>query len=165
MESAAKAPLKAAGCLSRDGGDGACAERAAGREWRGRGQKRPDYRWFDPMYGPAVRCKRVSSIWRTCGLASMYPASDWSVLCSVPHPLDGGRESPRVSGTLRQIEGGAQCNRYAELWRPLLPNQQTFQCGGCVMGYVPFPKFVPTHVTNFGGTTSRLVARRNHADA
>jgi hypothetical protein len=32
------------------GGDGACAERAAGREWRGRGQKRPDYRWFDPMY-------------------------------------------------------------------------------------------------------------------
>jgi hypothetical protein len=31
MESAAKAPLKAAGCLSRDGGDGACAERAAGR--------------------------------------------------------------------------------------------------------------------------------------
>ena len=36
------------------------------------------------MYGPAVRCKRVSSIWRTCGLASMYPASDWSVLCSEP---------------------------------------------------------------------------------
>jgi hypothetical protein len=36
------------------------------------------------LYGPAVRCKRVSSIWRTCGLASMYPASDWSVLCSEP---------------------------------------------------------------------------------
>ena len=31
------------------------------------------------------------------------------------------------------------------------------------MGYVPFPKFVPTHVTNFGGTTSRLVARREIA--
>jgi uncharacterized protein (DUF1330 family) len=29
MESAAKAPLKAAGRLSRDGGDGACVERAA----------------------------------------------------------------------------------------------------------------------------------------
>ena len=29
------------------------------------------------MYGPAVRCKRVSSIGR-CGLASMYPVSDWS---------------------------------------------------------------------------------------
>jgi hypothetical protein len=38
----------------------------------------------DPLYGPAVRCKRVSSIWRMCGLASMYPASDWSVLCSEP---------------------------------------------------------------------------------
>src|SRR5882724_8647721 len=32
-----------------------------------------------------------------------------------------------------------------------------------VMGYAPFPKFVPTHVTNFGSTTSRSVARRNHA--
>jgi hypothetical protein len=36
------------------------------------------------LYGPAVRCKRVSLIWRMCGLASMYPASDWSVLCSEP---------------------------------------------------------------------------------
>jgi hypothetical protein len=34
-----------------------------------------------------------------------------------------------------------------------------------VMGYAPFPKFVPTHVTNFGSTTSRSVARRNHACA
>ena len=31
MESAAKAPFKAAGRLSRDGGDGACVERAADR--------------------------------------------------------------------------------------------------------------------------------------
>jgi hypothetical protein len=30
------------------------------------------------MYGPAVRCKRISSICRRCGLASMYPASAWS---------------------------------------------------------------------------------------
>ena len=37
------------------------------------------------MYGPAVRCKRVSSIWRMCGLASMYPASDWIVLSSGHH--------------------------------------------------------------------------------
>jgi hypothetical protein len=32
----------------------------------------------DPMYGPAVRCKRFSSI-RQYGLALMYPTSDWSV--------------------------------------------------------------------------------------
>ena len=32
------------------------------------------------LYGPAVRRKRFSSIWRICGLASMYPASDWSAL-------------------------------------------------------------------------------------
>ena len=41
-------------------------------------------RSLTPMYGPAVRCKRVSSTWRMCGLASMYPASDWSGLSSGP---------------------------------------------------------------------------------
>src|SRR6266540_2736456 len=30
------------------------------------------------MYGPAARCKRFRQPGR-CGLASMYPASDWSV--------------------------------------------------------------------------------------
>jgi len=34
------------------------------------------------MYGPAVRCKRFLDS-GSCGLASMYPASDWSV-CSEP---------------------------------------------------------------------------------
>src|SRR5262250_29346 len=32
------------------------------------------------LYGPAVRRKRFSSTCRLCGLASMYPASDWSVV-------------------------------------------------------------------------------------
>src|ERR1700730_3357424 len=35
------------------------------------------------MYGPAVRCKRFRQP-GGCGLASMYPASDWRVLCSGP---------------------------------------------------------------------------------
>ena len=35
------------------------------------------------MYGPAVRCKRFRQPGR-CGLASMYPASDWSV-CALGH--------------------------------------------------------------------------------
>src|SRR5215471_17465674 len=35
------------------------------------------------MYGPAVRCKRFRRSGRY-GLASMYPASAWSVLCSGP---------------------------------------------------------------------------------
>ena len=34
-----------------------------------------------------------------------------------------------------------------------------------VMEYAHFPKFVPTHVTNFGNTTSRSAARRNLARA
>jgi hypothetical protein len=38
---------------------------------------------LDPMYGPAVRRKRFSSICRF-GLASMYPASHWSV-CAPGH--------------------------------------------------------------------------------
>ncbi len=32
------------------------------------------FRNLTRMYGPAVRCKKISSIWRMCGLASMYPA-------------------------------------------------------------------------------------------
>ncbi len=35
------------------------------------------------MYGPAVRCKRFRQP-GGCGLASMYPASDWSV-CALGH--------------------------------------------------------------------------------
>jgi len=35
------------------------------------------------MYGPAVRCKRFVEL-AVSGLASMYPAFDWSVLSSGP---------------------------------------------------------------------------------
>jgi len=38
----------------------------------------------DPMYGPAVHCKKTSTSWRMCGLASMYPAFEWSLSCSGP---------------------------------------------------------------------------------
>jgi hypothetical protein len=41
------------------------------------------YSPFDPMYGPAVCCKRFRRSGRY-GLASMYPASGWSALCSGP---------------------------------------------------------------------------------
>jgi hypothetical protein len=34
---------------------------------------------FDPMYGPAVRRKRICRDGGS-GLASMYPAFDWSIL-------------------------------------------------------------------------------------
>jgi hypothetical protein len=34
-----------------------------------------------------------------------------------------------------------------------------------ITGYAPFPKFVPTRVTNFGNTTSRSAAGRSHAYA
>src|SRR6266404_763628 len=36
---------------------------------------------FDPMYGPAVRCKRFVDL-VVSGLASMYPVSSWS--CCAP---------------------------------------------------------------------------------
>jgi len=42
----------------------------------GEGERRPN---LTQMYGPAVRRKRISSTWRLCGLASMYPASDGAV--------------------------------------------------------------------------------------
>jgi hypothetical protein len=36
------------------------------------------------MYGPAVRCKKISPSWGVCDLASMYPAFVWSLLCPGP---------------------------------------------------------------------------------
>jgi hypothetical protein len=41
------------------------------------------FRVLTHMYGPAVRCKRFVDL-VVSGLASMYPAFDWSVLCSGP---------------------------------------------------------------------------------
>jgi hypothetical protein len=38
------------------------------------------FRILTRMYGPAVRRKRVFVELAVSGLASMYPASDWSVL-------------------------------------------------------------------------------------
>src|SRR6185295_16133869 len=40
----------------------------------------------DPMYGPAMRCKRFRRS-GGCGLASMYPVSDWS-LSRLPTIMD-----------------------------------------------------------------------------
>jgi hypothetical protein len=40
----------------------------------------PEPSTHDPMYGPAVRRKRFFVELAVSGLASMYPASDWSVL-------------------------------------------------------------------------------------
>jgi hypothetical protein len=34
----------------------------------------------DPMYGPAVRSKKIFDDLAVSGLASMYPTSDWSVV-------------------------------------------------------------------------------------
>jgi hypothetical protein len=39
---------------------------------------------IDPMYGPAVRCKKTSPS-GMCGLASMYPAFAWSLLAPGHH--------------------------------------------------------------------------------
>jgi hypothetical protein len=39
---------------------------------------------YDPNVWSGRALQEVSPIWLMCGLASMYPASDWSVLCSRP---------------------------------------------------------------------------------
>jgi len=44
--------------------------------------RHPTIRFLARMYGPAVRCKRFRRA-VGCGLASMYPAFDWSI-CSGP---------------------------------------------------------------------------------
>ena len=39
---------------------------------------------LDPDVWSGRASQEVSSMWQLCGLASMYPASDWSGLCSGP---------------------------------------------------------------------------------
>jgi hypothetical protein len=55
------------------------------------------------MYGPTVRRKRFSPIWPMCGLASMYPASDWSALCSGPPWISARVRSHYRTGLDRAI--------------------------------------------------------------
>jgi hypothetical protein len=56
----------------------------------------------DPMYGPAVRCKRFRRSGRY-GLASMYPASAWSMLCSGPSWISARMRSHWRTGLDRAI--------------------------------------------------------------
>jgi hypothetical protein len=55
-----------------------------------------------PMYGPAARCKRFRQPVR-CGLASMYPASDWSVWYSGPSWISARMRSHYRTGLERAI--------------------------------------------------------------
>src|SRR6266568_3493560 len=48
------------------------------------------------MYGPAARCKKFRQPGR-CGLASMYPASDWSA-CGAPGHHGYQRAFELISG-------------------------------------------------------------------
>ena len=62
------------------------------------------------MYGPAVRRKRISSICRHSGLASMYPASDWSG-CSGPSWMSARMRSHYRPGLERAIWVTRVCMR------------------------------------------------------
>src|SRR5215471_5770370 len=54
------------------------------------------------MYGPAARCKRFLRSGRY-GLASMYPASAWSALCSGPSWISARMRSHRRQASTRAI--------------------------------------------------------------
>ena len=54
------------------------------------------------MYGPAVRCKRFVDL-VVSGLASMYPASDWGMLCSGPSWISARVRSHYRTGLDRAI--------------------------------------------------------------
>src|SRR5713226_2045792 len=61
------------------------------------------------MYGPAARRKRFSSIWRICGLASMYPASDWSAFV-LPAIMDISARAISLADRPRRGHLGHQCS-------------------------------------------------------
>src|SRR5215471_20099691 len=70
---------------------------------------------------------------------------------------------PRDDGYMRAYAGPAKSDADAAVAREVRGELEL--ASAVVMEYAPLPKFVPTHVTNFGSTTSRSVARRNHACA
>jgi hypothetical protein len=57
----------------------------------------------DPIVWSGRASQEVSSICRLCGLASMYPASDWSVLCSGPSWISARLRSHYRTGLERAI--------------------------------------------------------------
>ena len=62
---------------------------------------------FDPMYGPAVRCKRFRQA-GISGLASMYPVSDWS--CFAPDHHGYQRACGLIIGQTSMGQLGHQCS-------------------------------------------------------
>jgi 4'-phosphopantetheinyl transferase N-terminal domain len=99
------------------------------------------------MYGPAVRRKRVSLICRLFGLASMYPASDWSV-CSGPPWISARMRShyrPGLKWAIwvtsvrmrREDRSSISCHPLADLGG----KQNTVLRHRCSLG--PVPLFVP----------------------
>jgi hypothetical protein len=65
--------------------------------------------------GPAVRCKRFRRSWR-CGLASMYPASDWSNV--LPAIMDISAHAISLRDRPETGHVGYQCSHAPE--RPIL---------------------------------------------
>ena len=95
----------------------------------------------DPMYGPAVRRKRISSICRHSGLASMYPASDWSG-CSGPSWM-----SARMRSHYRP--GLAPCSSRPTTWNEFLPMSMPIVAPGefalldmVLLCFVPHPSII-----------------------
>jgi len=62
---------------------------------------------YDPMYGPAVRSKKILTVWWVSGLASMYPAFDWS---SAPGHHGYQRACDLISGKASTGHLGHQCS-------------------------------------------------------
>src|SRR6266404_1294623 len=62
---------------------------------------------FDPLYGPAVRCKRFVEL-AVSGLASMYPVSSWS--CFAPDHHGYQRACDLINGQASTGHLGHQCS-------------------------------------------------------
>jgi hypothetical protein len=67
------------------------------------------------LYGPAVRCKRFRRSWR-CGLASMYPAFDWS-MCSRPSWISARMRSNYRRSLERAVWVTSVRTRAAACWK------------------------------------------------
>src|SRR5262245_4349763 len=110
------------------------------------------------MYGPAVRCKRFPRS-GGCGLASMYPVSDWS-FSWLPTIMDISARASSLADRPQKGHSGHQCSHAPG--RPILhfvsssrrPRRETLFAAssiGChsslsfVRALLPFPSSRPAH--------------------
>jgi hypothetical protein len=123
------------------------------------------------MYGPAARCKRFRQPGR-CGLASMYPAFDWSI-CSGPSWISARVRCHYRTGLERAIRVTSVRMRREDRSSIVVSSSRRPRRVRCLFGYVidrcsslrAVPLFVPGGRSFVPACARRRAARKGAVKA